>query len=328
MVSVRYSVNGGDLLEFETLYSISTDGWADGEYEIEVVAEDKDGNIARKTVITLTIDDTSPTVTLIWDAPTAYGGDRVNVSVHVDDINLAPGTVFLFVTFPGDDTPSQLLMLPAGQGVYYTHFEIPRREGTIEFFVQAQDLAGNTVTSGISTVEIELHMIDALWPYLLLMAVLAALGTGTYFLRESRIAVDETFVIYRDGRMLAHSTRRLKPGMDDQVLSGMFVAIQDFIKDSFKDETSFMLRKLDFGSKSVLVEKGEHLFLAVVLHGKVSKKVPRRMKTVLDEMEDEYSESLMDWDGDLDKVRGVNEVVKKLYSRAPILPEALRRRES
>ncbi len=115
--------------------------------------------------------------------------------------------------------------------------------------------------------------------------------------------------------------------MDDQILSGMFVAVQDFIKDSFKDETSFRLRKLDFGERSVLIEKGEHLFLAVVLHGKASKKVARRMKSVLDDIEDAFSEHLADWDGDLDKVRGVNDRVKMLYSKAPVLPAHLRRKE-
>jgi len=132
-------------------------------------------------------------------------------------------------------------------------------------------------------------------------------------------------VIYNDGRLISHSTRRLKPGMDDQVLSGMFVAIQDFVKDSFKDVTSFTLRKIEFGEKSVLIEKGDHLFLAVILHGKASKKVASRMQEVVDEIEETFSSHLTEWDGDLDKVRGVSDLVKKLYSRAPMLPGPFRR---
>ena len=328
LVSVRYSVNGGEFSDFTTLYSICTEGWEDGHYVIEVMAEDKDGNIARKTILSFTIDDTPPVVTVLWDGSTALGGDKINVSVEIDDSNMAPGSVVLYVTFPGDDSESQMLMRTAGDGVYYTLVEVPRRKGAMEFHVYAQDLAGNSVTSETYTVHVELRFMDAAWPYLLLLAVLAALGTGAYFLRESRIAVDETFIIYKDGRMLAHSTRRLKPGMDDQVLSGMFIAIQDFIHDSFKDETSFRLRKLEFGEKSILVEKGDHLFMAVILHGKVSNKVAGRMRAVLRDIEKGYAEELTDWDGDLDKVRGVNDMVKKLYSKAPMLPEALRRKET
>jgi hypothetical protein len=113
--------------------------------------------------------------------------------------------------------------------------------------------------------------------------------------------------------------------MDDQILGSMFVAIQDFVKESFKDVTSFTLRKLEFGEKSVLIEKGDHLFLAVILHGKASRKVASRMELVVDEIEETFSELLKAWDGDLDSIRGVNDIIKKLYSRAPMLPASFRR---
>jgi hypothetical protein len=166
---------------------------------------------------------------------------------------------------------------------------------------------------------VKVHFIDAALPYMLITAILAALGVSAYFMREKDIAVDEAFVVYNDGRLIAHTTRRLKPGMDDQILGGMFVAIQDFVKDSFKDVTSFTLRKIEFGEKSVLIEKGDHVFLAVILHRKASKKVASKMEKVVAEIEAVFGEHLAGWDGDLDKVRGVGDLVKKLYSRAPLL---------
>lgn len=326
LLYVRYSVNGAAYQDFETMYSIGTDGWEDGRYTIDVIAEDKDGNIAHERALVVTIDDTAPSVTVLNDSTVAYGGDKVNITIMVEDDNIGDADVVLLLTFPGDSTPTSYLMHPAGDGTFYVVVEIPKRAGEMELRYEVTDLAGNSFTSEAYSVDVRLHFIDAAWPYLLAIAVAAALGTAAYFAREATIAVDETFVIYSDGRLLAHNTRRLKPGMDDQVLSGMFVAIQDFIQDSFKDETSFRLRKLDFGEKSVLVEKGEHLFLAVVLHGKASRKVSRRMKSVLDEIEDAFSEHLKDWDGDLDKIRGVNDRVKRLYSKAPILFRAPRKR--
>jgi PKD repeat protein len=325
LVYVRYSVNGAAYQDFETMYSVSTEGWEDGRYTVDVVAADKDGNIAHERGLELVIDDTAPSVTVLTELASVYGGDKVNITVMVEEDNIGDGDVVLFLTFPGDDSPTSYLMHPAGDGVFYVVVEVPKRAGQMESHYEVTDLAGNSFTSETYSVPVELRFIDASWPYLLAIAVAAALGTAAYFMREASIAVDETFVIYSDGRLLAHNTRRLKPGMDDQVLSGMFVAIQDFIQDSFKDETSFRLRKLDFGERSVLIEKGEHLFLAVVLHGKASRKVSRRMKGVLDEIEGAFSEHLKDWDGDLDKVRGVNDRVKRLYSRAPLLPAPLKR---
>jgi hypothetical protein len=317
---VRYSLNGGAPVNFTTLYEIDTSGWTDGVYTLCVVAEDRDGNVAVLDGIVIVIDSVAPMVTLLVESNTTYAGDKLNITMRVDDANADPQGIVLLIRFPGDDSSTSFLMRPYDNDSYYAVVEVPMRTGTMSFWFEVDDLAGNSVTSETYSITVKMHFIDAAWPYLLAMAVIAAFGTAAYFARESKIAVDETFVIYNDGRLMAHSTRRLKPGMDDQVLGSMFVAIQDFVRDSFKDDSSFTLRKLDFGSKSVLIERGENIFLAVVLHGKVSKKATHRMKRVVTEIEHEFSLELTGWDGNLDKVRGVNDIMKKLYSRAPAFP--------
>jgi hypothetical protein len=317
---VRYSLNSGAPVNFTILYEIDTDDWVDGAYTIDVVAEDRDGNVAVLDGIVITIDSVAPEVTLLVASNVTYAGDRLNITIRVDDANVDPQGIVLLIRFPRDDSPSSILMKPYDRNSFYAVVEVPMKTGTISFWFEVDDLAGNSVTSDTYSVTVKMHFIDAAWPYLLALAIAAAFGTAAYFARDSKIAVDETFVIYNDGRLMAHSTRRLKPGMDDQVLGSMFVAIQDFVKDSFKDDSSFALRKLDFGDKSVLVERGKNIFLAVVLHGKVSKKATRRMKTVVTEIEEKFSLELLDWDGNLDKVRGVNDIMKKLYSRAPAFP--------
>jgi hypothetical protein len=95
--------------------------------------------------------------------------------------------------------------------------------------------------------------------------------------------------------------------MDDQILGSMLVAIQEFVKDSFKDETSTGLNRMDFGEKKVLVEKGDHIYLAVVLHGKHEGRVPQRMKETISRAESDYYNALDGWDGDLEKVRGIKD---------------------
>lgn len=317
---VQYTLNGGAPTNFTAEWEIGTAGWTDGAYSIVVRAADADGNIAVRNNITIIIDDLPPDLSVLWKVATVYGGDSMNISVQVTDPHIDEESVFLYIKFPGSKSYSQVLMNSAGGGTYYAVVEIPRRSGTISFNVTVEDLAQNSASSEMLSVSVKLHFIDMAWPYLLALVVLAALGTAGYFVREVKIAVDETFVIYNDGRLIAHSARHLKPGMDDQVLSGMFVAIQDFVKESFKDITSFTLRKLEFGEKSVLIEKGDHLFLAVILHGKASKKVVAKMQRIVDEIEEEFSSKLKDWDGDLDALRGVGDIAKKLYSKAPLLP--------
>ena len=319
LVSVKYAINGGAFVDFVTLYAMNTIGWLDGNYSIDVRAEDKDGNIAFLRGVVIYIDDTFPTFIITTPATSIYGGKKLNISANISDPHVDPSKVMLYVKFPGDTDNSSMPMTSAGNGVFYRLVEVPMRSGEIEYYISATDLAGNSAHSQTYSVQVKLRFIDVAWPYMLGLAILAAVGTGAYFLREVNIAVDETFVVYNDGRMLAHSTRRLKPGMDDQVLSGMFVAIQDFVKDSFKDETSFTLRKLDFGEKSILIEKGKYLFLAVILHGKASRKVASKMKRIVNEIEEKFEFHLIDWDGDLEKFRGLNDNVKKIYSKSPLL---------
>jgi hypothetical protein len=318
LLSVKYQVDGAAQNNFTIQWEIPTTGWSEGTHTLLVNALDRDGNIAVNTTVII-IDDISPQITVTITKSDAFGGSKLNITVTIDDVNINDNGVILNVKLPGYATYQSLTMIHASGDLYYRVIEVPMRDGDLMFNVTATDLAGNSAASAVHTIHVKVHFIDAAWPYILVATILAALGVSAYFMREVDIAVDEAFVVYNDGRLISHTTRRLKPGMDDQILGGMFVAIQDFVKDSFKDVTSFTLRKLEFGEKSVLIEKGDHVFLAVILHRKASRKVASKMEKVVDEIETKFGEHLDGWDGDLDKVRGVGDLVKKLYSRAPLL---------
>jgi hypothetical protein len=319
LVSVMFAVDSDAYTDFSIQWKIPTTGWSEGSHTLKVKASDRDGNIALSPTFRIVIDDLSPQITVVTTQTEAFGGSKLNMTVKIDDANVNEQEVFLNVKLPGDASYQNYSMLYAGGGVFYRVIEIPLRSGDLMFNVTSRDLAGNSAASGVYTIHVKVHFIDAAWPYMLISTILAALGVSAYFMREKDIAVEETFVVYNDGRLISHTTRRLKPGMDDQILGGMFAAIQDFVKDSFKDVTSFTLRKLEFGEKSVLIEKGDHVFLAVILHRKASRKVASKMEKVVNEIEAKFGEHLAGWDGDLDKVRGVEDLVKKLYSRAPLL---------
>ena len=146
----------------------------------------------------------------------------------------------------------------------------------------------------------------------MVIAIIAAiLGLLVY---RALVPVDEVFIIFQDGQLMAHQTRRIKPGMDDDILASMFVAIQMFVKDSFKDESSTALNRLDFGNKKILVEKGESFYLAVVLHSDRTGSVPKRMRTVIEDIQMNFGPALKAWDGDLEKVRGVKDSVGPLVN--------------
>jgi len=327
LVSVQYALDFGTYQNFSVQWEISSSDWTDGVHAVVVRAEDPDGNVNYSEATLITIDDIAPVVTVTTNATSVFGGSKLNITADIDDPNVASGGVLLYVRFPGDEAYASFPMSSSSQAHYYRVIEVPSRSGHMEYYIVAKDLANNSAQTPAGSIEIKMHLMDVALPYLLLATVVLVLGVAAYLTREARNAVDETFVIYNDGRLISHSTRRLKPGMDDQILSSMLAAIQDFVKESFKDVTSFNIRRLEFGDKNVLIEKGDNLFLAVILHGKASKKIASRMRGVVAEIEGRFEEHLTDWDGDLDKVRGVTDIVKKLYSKAPLLAPAIKRRD-
>ncbi len=149
--------------------------------------------------------------------------------------------------------------------------------------------------------------------FLVLLLAAAAVISLFWTVRWVLVPVDDVFVIYEDGRLISHQTRRLKPGMDDDILGSMLIAIQSFVKDSFKDESSTILSRMDFGEKKILVERGERFFVAAVLHSNRTGSVPNRIAKVIDEIQREFGPVLGEWDGDLEKVRGVKDISNGVF---------------
>lgn len=123
--------------------------------------------------------------------------------------------------------------------------------------------------------------------------------------------IDEVFLMYKDGRLIKHFTRRLKPDIDQDILSGMLTAVQSFIKDSFKGETGD-LDHMKFGRFQILVGHGRFITLAAVTMGdEVAPFRPQIIKAI-DSMERDYEMPLRDWDGDVEDLNVLGRYVMDL----------------
>jgi hypothetical protein len=133
--------------------------------------------------------------------------------------------------------------------------------------------------------------------------------------------IEDVFLIYRDGRLIHHDTRRLKPEVDDQMLSGMFTAIQEFIGQSFpaEDGTKGMVKEIMYGDSRVILEHGNYVYLAVVT-GEITdtKPVHRRMGKLIKEIEGRCVVVLQSWDGNMDSVHDAKRMVKLIYNEEDI----------
>ncbi len=129
--------------------------------------------------------------------------------------------------------------------------------------------------------------------------------------RSSSDRTQEVFLVYRDGVLIYHLSRSLTQDKDEDVLSGMLTAVQDFVRDAFRYGEHRELHHLDFGDYRILIERGKDVYLAVVYSGKDTGFVRKRVLSVLDHIETAYGPVLAKWDGDMDKVFGTRDVIRE-----------------
>jgi hypothetical protein len=130
---------------------------------------------------------------------------------------------------------------------------------------------------------------------------------------EKELILEDAFLVYENGCLIAHHTRRLKPDYDHHIMTSMLTAIQSFVKDSFKDESDWQLRNISFGESQIVIERGENIFLAVVYKGEYQEKFKEKMRMVLGDVSQEYHEALKEWNGDLDSLRGTKDLMEPLF---------------
>lgn len=130
---------------------------------------------------------------------------------------------------------------------------------------------------------------------------------------ERKTEIDELFLIYKDGRLLKHLTRRLRPDIDADILAGMLTAVQHFVKDAFRDE-SVSLQKMELGDLTVLIGKGQWLYLAVVISGEEIDPMRPQIENVILEIERECRDILENWDGRTDRTIQLTKYLKDLIA--------------
>jgi tetratricopeptide (TPR) repeat protein len=108
--------------------------------------------------------------------------------------------------------------------------------------------------------------------------------------------IEDVFLIHKDGTLISHQTRRLKP-MDNDILSAMLTAIKDFIKDAFKSDSKGELNELKYGKLKIYIEHSQFAFLAVVISGTPPKNIRLRMKQLLGEINRQYYNELKIFSG-------------------------------
>jgi hypothetical protein len=95
-------------------------------------------------------------------------------------------------------------------------------------------------------------------------------------------------------------------------MASMLTAIMNFARVSFA-EGSDQLRRLELGDKTVVLERGRHLILAIVYQGREPAEIDAEMRAFLWRAERRFGDLLERWNGDVDQVEGLRAMTARLF---------------
>jgi hypothetical protein len=125
--------------------------------------------------------------------------------------------------------------------------------------------------------------------------------------------IEDIFLLYHDGRLISHHTRRLKPDVDSAIVGGMLTAVQNFIQESFAtEEEGGGIKTLEYGKVKILIERGVQLYMAAVISGEEPSRLRDKMRLTLTRIWDSYKDQLKQWDGSMTKIKGINGLLRRM----------------
>ena len=259
------------------------------------------------------------TVIPVNDAPVAYripdyfikdgeGGAHFDISAYFHDSETEFSGLFIDA-------------LPAPEAIVvgsYLYVDFPQGARSITVTLSAQDSDGAESNAVTFTVHLVENWADKIgWPWTFLLTIMGA-GIGGYLLARRiprPFELEDLFLIHNDGRLVSHVLKgEDKSGMDKDVVSAMFTAVQEFVRDSFQ-AGELGLKKLEIGDKNVMIEKGKSVYLALIYSGWPPKDVFQRLSMLLSDVEERYGSKIERWNGTKKALPGVDGMLQDYMAK-------------
>ncbi len=153
-------------------------------------------------------------------------------------------------------------------------------------------------------------------PLFLLLLLIVLILVLFFFLQSyyGHYKVDNLYLIHKNGILIKNLIRKERTHLDADIISSMFTAVQDFIDDSLSDindPDKAPIKKLEFGNRNIILERGNDVYLVLIVKGKPGTALQTKMSWVLSQVESDY-ESLSEWDGDVEKLEGIEDHLRAL----------------
>lgn len=133
--------------------------------------------------------------------------------------------------------------------------------------------------------------------------------------------IEQAFLIHSSsGCLITYASVKGNGGQDSDIVAGMLTAIQSFVREAF-GAGQWSLKRLEFEDRNLIIELGDHLYLAVIYSGKADTKMQSRIENTMTAIKERYWLPCKDFTGDMSEWEGCNEMVMALFAAEADEPE-------
>jgi hypothetical protein len=133
-------------------------------------------------------------------------------------------------------------------------------------------------------------------------------------IKYGRYEIEQLFLIYNDGRLLAHRQKKDTAQVSNDILTGMLTALKGFIKESLRDQSQGELDEMKYGNLKIALEQGQNVYLAAFISGYVTDRLKAEMNAALQLVERDFEPVLRSWDGMMLSVEGAGKYLDELIN--------------
>jgi hypothetical protein len=117
--------------------------------------------------------------------------------------------------------------------------------------------------------------------------------------------LEEVLLFHSSGLLISQYTREIKEGVDADLESAVIAAVQESIKGRLRTREE-PTDVIELEGMQVVIERGADVAIAAVLSGAVPEGLRKQLRRSLSEVQTPNESVLRDWDGDLGRLRGVD----------------------
>ncbi len=126
-----------------------------------------------------------------------------------------------------------------------------------------------------------------------------------------KASITELFVLHKSGILIRHYSDTLRTDLDRDILGGMLVAVQNFVKQTLATKAG-SLDQLRFGDYTIFFVRGTDVIAAAVARDADPETVQYQVMDALQDFEERYGPTLRSWNGDMGAFAGVDEIFNKV----------------